>query len=106
MRAREERLVTAGADPSSHDDSGTFWRLALLVIVLLAFGLRAYRLDFQSLWSDEGISLQRAQMALPATLEATPDEHTPGHVVRAHGWALSGWPGGGRPCLAGGHRGR
>ena len=86
MRAREERLVTAGADPSSHDGSGTFWRLALLVIVLLAFGLRAYRLDFQSLWSDEGISLQRAQMALPAMLEAMPVEHMPGYFALLNGW--------------------
>jgi hypothetical protein len=35
----------------------------LLLFLLLAFGLRLYQLDGQSFWSDEGLSLYRAQQA-------------------------------------------
>ena len=61
-------------------------RLAMLALLLLAFALRAYRLDFQSLWSDEGISLQRAAQSLPDLLRSMPVEHTPGYFVLLHGW--------------------
>ena len=66
-------------------------RLAMLAILLLAFALRAYRLDFQSLWSDEGISLLRASQSLPEMMRNMPVEHTPGYFVLLHGWlALAG----------------
>ena len=66
-------------------------RLAMLAILLAAFALRAYRLDFQSLWSDEGISLLRSSQSLPAMLRNMPVEHTPGYFVLLHGWlALAG----------------
>ncbi len=66
-------------------------RLAMLAILLVAFALRAYRLDFQSLWSDEGISLLRSSQPLPAMLRNMPVEHTPGYFVLLHGWlALAG----------------
>ncbi len=66
-------------------------RLAILAILLLAFALRAYHLDFQSLWSDEGISLLRASQPLPDLLQTMPVEHTPGYFVLLHGWlALAG----------------
>ena len=66
-------------------------RLAMLAILLVAFALRAYRLDFQSLWSDEGISLLRSSQSLPAMLRNMPVEHTPGYFVLLHGWlALAG----------------
>lgn len=66
-------------------------RLAMLAILLLAFALRAYRLDFQSLWSDEGISLLRASQSLPEILRNMPVEHTPGYFVLLHGWlAIAG----------------
>jgi hypothetical protein len=58
----------------------------MLIILLLAFALRAFRLDFQSLWSDEGISLQRAGQSLPELLAALPTEHTPGYFVLLAGW--------------------
>ena len=63
----------------------------MLAILLAAFALRAYRLDFQSLWSDEGISLLRSSQSLPAMLRNMPVEHTPGYFVLLHGWlALAG----------------
>lgn len=46
------------------------WRLRLLLtgILLLAWGLRLYALEAQSMWTDEGLSLYRAQLTLPAVL--------------------------------------
>ncbi len=58
----------------------------MLAILLVAFALRAYRLDFQSLWSDEGISLLRSSQSLPEMLRNMPVEHTPGYFVLLHGW--------------------
>ncbi|MFN8468740.1 MAG: glycosyltransferase family 39 protein [Caldilineaceae bacterium] len=66
-------------------------RLAMLAILLAAFALRAYRLDFQSLWSDEGISLLRSSQPLAEMLRNMPVEHTPGYFVLLHWWlALAG----------------
>src|SRR5512134_1119463 len=42
------------------------WLLVLLM--LLAFGLRVYELDAQSFWSDEGLSLYRARLTLGENL--------------------------------------
>lgn len=58
----------------------------MLAILLLAFALRAHHLDFQSLWSDEGISLQRSSQSLPDLLASMPVEHTPGYFVLLHAW--------------------
>ncbi len=52
----------------------------------MAFGLRAYRLDGQSLWSDESISLERATQPLPVMLRELPVEHAPLYFVLLHGW--------------------
>ncbi len=83
----------------------TLHRLGMLMILLLAFGLRAYHLDFQSLWSDEGISLQRAALPLTQMLAELPVEHLPGYFLLLHLWLpgagdadfalrfLSLWPG-------------
>ena len=40
-------------------------RLGLPVLFLLAFGLRVYRLDFQSIWTDEGFVIGLASRTLP-----------------------------------------
>lgn len=58
----------------------------MLALLCLAFALRTYRLDFQSLWSDEGISLQRASLPPAAMLAEMPVEHTPGYFLLLHGW--------------------
>jgi len=46
---------------------GALW-LALLLILLLAFGLRLYDLEGQSFWTDEGLSLYRARQSLAGVL--------------------------------------
>ncbi|MBX3013485.1 MAG: glycosyltransferase family 39 protein [Caldilineaceae bacterium] len=58
----------------------------LTLILLLAFALRAYHLDYQSFWSDEGISLQRSAQPLPTLLATMPVEHLPGYFVLLHFW--------------------
>jgi len=58
----------------------------MLAILLLAFGVRAYHLDFQSLWSDEGISLQRAALPLSQMMAEMPVEHLPGYFLLLHLW--------------------
>jgi uncharacterized membrane protein len=40
----------------------------ILALTLLALGLRVYRLEAQSLWSDEGLSLYRARLTLGENL--------------------------------------
>jgi hypothetical protein len=40
----------------------------LMAFLLIAFGLRVYHLDAQSLWSDEGLSLYRARLPLNENL--------------------------------------
>ena len=41
---------------------------AALLILLAAFALRAYRLDAQSLWYDEGLSVHLASLPLGETI--------------------------------------
>lgn len=61
-------------------------RLAMLAVLLVAFGLRLYHLDFQSLEGDEGISLRRSSQGLMQMLEVMPVEHVPGYFVILNGW--------------------
>ncbi len=42
------------------------WRL--IALLLIAFGLRVYHLDAQSLWNDEGLALYRARLTLSENL--------------------------------------
>ena len=50
-------------------DRSSRWTLWLLVVLLLVtFALRVYRLEAQSLWSDEGLSLYRARLTLGENL--------------------------------------
>lgn len=60
--------------------------MSILLVTLCAFGLRAYHLDFQSLWSDEGISLLRSSQPLGQMLAQMPVEHVPGYFVLLHFW--------------------
>lgn len=61
--------------------------IVLLAILLLALGLRLYRLDAQSLWNDEGTSVAVAQRDL-ATIarDAANDIHPPLYYWLLHGW--------------------
>jgi mannosyltransferase len=62
-------------------------RFALLLVVLLAFGLRVFHLDTQSIWYDEGLSLYLAQQppAQAIALSATTD-HPPLHALLLSAW--------------------
>jgi len=65
------------------------WRRYFLPIIILwlAFGLRLYRLDFQSIWWDEGHSIAVAEQPLTRipTLPAM-DVHPPAYFALLHGW--------------------
>ncbi|MDV7390949.1 glycosyltransferase family 39 protein [Arthrospira platensis SPKY1] len=74
-------------------------RLLLLLILLLAFALRVYHLEGQSMWSDEGLSLYRLRQPVPDLLQnriivdgvATRDANPPLYFLLLHGWrALAG----------------
>jgi mannosyltransferase len=63
-------------------------RLALLLIILLAFGLRLYHLDYQSLWRDEVDALLFARQGLAELLPlfTTPGHNGPLYYVMLHFW--------------------
>ena len=61
-------------------------RIILLALLLLATSLRVYHLDFQSLWSDEGISLLRSSLPLGEMLQTMPVEHAPGYFLLLALW--------------------
>ncbi len=55
--------------------------------MLLAFGLRVWRLDFQALWWDEGISVFLAHQDVPAILaNRASDVHPPLYFLLLSGW--------------------
>jgi mannosyltransferase len=61
--------------------------LAMLLILLLATGLRFYRLDAQSFWNDEGNSARLSERTLPMIIEGTAsDIHPPLYYVMLRGW--------------------
>jgi 4-amino-4-deoxy-L-arabinose transferase-like glycosyltransferase len=62
-------------------------RWLLLLVIWLAFVLRVYHLDTQSIWYDEGLSIQLAQQdpAQTIALSATTD-HPPLHALLLGAW--------------------
>jgi hypothetical protein len=70
--------------------------LPLLMVILLAFALRIHRLDGQSMWSDEGLSLYRAQQSLASVLGnvimvdgvVTQDTNPPFYFLLLHFWQM------------------
>ncbi|GIW11811.1 MAG: hypothetical protein KatS3mg061_2868 [Dehalococcoidia bacterium] len=68
------------------------WLAALALVLLLAFGLRVYRLDGQSLWADEGASVVMTFRSGGEILEAAAgDIHPPLYYLLLRAWAeLSG----------------
>lgn len=61
--------------------------LWLLVAIVVAFALRAYRLDAQSLWNDEGTSVALAPLSLQAIASAAlQDIHPPLYYFLLHFW--------------------
>mgnify|MGYP001072315637 CR=1 FL=1 len=62
---------------------------ALLLILLLAAGLRFYRLDAQSFWNDEGNAIRAAQRTIPLAIAAARgDIHPPGYYLLLHFWRI------------------
>ncbi len=61
--------------------------LHFIVLILLAFAVRSYHLDFQSIWWDEGHSIQMASAPI-AQIPTLPgmDVHPPGFFATLHGW--------------------
>ncbi len=60
---------------------------AVLFILLAAFALRAYRLDAQSLWYDEGLSVYLASLPLSETIaQSAVTDHPPLHAVLLNLW--------------------
>lgn len=67
--------------------------LLLALILILAAGLRFYRLDAQSLWNDEGNSARIAERPLADIVAgAAGDIHPPAYYILLAGWrGLVGW---------------
>ena len=87
MRDPMPPVALAAPSSASPSHAGRQLRtLALIAILLLAFALRLYHLDFQSLEGDEGISLQRSSQPLGQMIERMPVEHVPGYFVLLNGW--------------------
>lgn len=61
--------------------------LILVLVLILAAGLRFYHLGSQSFWNDEGNSARIAERPLPAIVAgAAGDIHPPGYYVLLAGW--------------------
>jgi 4-amino-4-deoxy-L-arabinose transferase-like glycosyltransferase len=66
-----------------------FWRLAPWALMALALSLRLYRLDAQSLWYDEGWSIELAHEAPGRVffrLQDFADPHPPGYYLLLIAW--------------------
>lgn len=68
-------------------------RIVLCLILLLAFALRMYRLDAQSLWYDEGVTAWLAQMPLADMVRWTADDIQPplAYLLTALWGGVAGW---------------
>ena len=69
-----------------------WWLLAAVCVVLLAYLLRVFHLDTQSIWFDEGWSWHLAGMPLGQMARVTADDRSPFlYYALLHGWiALTG----------------
>lgn len=57
------------------------------LLVLIAFALRIYRIAEQSIWRDEGVSLQLAASSIPAILaDRASNVHPPLYFILLHFW--------------------
>ena len=87
-------MSQAGATSQSQDRRFAAGRVLLLLVVLLAFGLRIYDLDSQSMWNDEGLSVYRARQPLSViasniiTIDGadTRDTNPPLYFLLLHLW--------------------
>ncbi len=64
-------------------------RITALLLLLVGFGLRLFRLDLQSIWSDEGLSIYRASQDLSAIPGlSVAGIHPPLYDTLLHFWTL------------------
>jgi len=69
---------------SKHLDLG---KMAIVAIIILAFALRIYRLDHQSIWYDEGVSVYLANQSLTDLIAGvSADNHPPLHFLLLYFW--------------------
>lgn len=71
-------------------------RFLLLGLIVLAFGLRLHHLDVQSLWYDEGVTAQGAQLGVGELARWTADDiQPPLYYLLMNGWLrlFHPWPG-------------
>ncbi|MEM8861575.1 MAG: glycosyltransferase family 39 protein, partial [Chloroflexota bacterium] len=65
------------------------YRWGLVIVLLIAFGARVYRLDQQSFWNDEGNSASLSGRSAQLIIEGTAsDVHPPLYYLILRGW----WP--------------
>ena len=65
------------------------WLVTFTVVLLVAFSLRVFRLDFQSLWYDEAFSFYLAQFGLAdITARTAADIQPPLYYYLLHFWTL------------------
>jgi predicted membrane-bound mannosyltransferase len=72
-------MSTAAATNRSPRTIHHSWvKLAVILVLLLATGLRFYGLDAQSFWNDEGNSARLSERSIPLIIEGTAsDIHPP-----------------------------
>jgi 4-amino-4-deoxy-L-arabinose transferase-like glycosyltransferase len=71
-------------------------QVIMLLVVLLAFGLRVFDLDGQSMWNDEGLSVYRARQSIPVIIANTisidgvdsRDTNPPLYFLLLHFWRV------------------
>ena len=62
-------------------------KITIIAIIILAFALRIYRLDHQSIWYDEGVSIYFANQVLKDLVAGvSTDNHPPLHFFILHFW--------------------
>ncbi len=101
----EHKLAGEVAEQSSTENVSAVFRIpfpvsqlatlaAMLLLVLVAFSVRIYALERQSMWSDEGLSTYRAQQSPAEILEGliiidgveTVDTNPPIYFLLLHSW--------------------
>lgn len=60
--------------------------LAILLIILLACGLRLYAIDRQDIWGDEAFSIWLSSQPLPQVVAGGADTHPPLYPLLLHVW--------------------
>lgn len=87
MSVTSPHVASIPATDARHDARVRAWqRGAALAILLFAFALRIWGLTTQSMWSDEGISVNRSLLPFGEMLARMPVEHAPGYFVALGGW--------------------